>query len=312
MEPAPVFLPAPAIVEDRSKPVVIRPPEVNGAHDYAVIGYLLVFLMTLPWFIIVLTIGAFGLLASPYLPFPVILPPVLPVWLVSIPLIGPLLLILTFPGVGLTPSWFVYLGFGAIGLLAVLIFIAIVYFGTVRNINKGRYEKARSAALFFAVLFLIPVFLVLVAPASFFPTVVLLLPAFFFFMTYGRLGEVIAKYGPVAVLGEAVPGVGVAGGPPGPMFGGPPPMGGPFAGPPMGGPFAVGPMGGPMPGGPMGGPMPGGPMGQFPGQMGMPAPSAPAPAPKTPLCPTCGRDLYYSANHRRWYCQTCDGSSTHL
>ena len=308
MEPAPVLLPAPAVVEDRSKPVVIRPPEVNGAHDYAVIGYLLVFLMTIPGFIIVLTIGAFGLLASPYLPFPVILPPVLPSWLTAIPVIGALLIILTFPGVGLPASWFVYLGFGVIGLLAILIFLAILYFGTVGNINRGRYERARSASLFFAVLFLIPVFLVLVAPASFFPTVVLLLPAFFFFMTYGRLGEVIAKYGPVAVLGEAVPGVGVAGGPPGPMVGAPmPPMGGPFAGGPMGAP-----MGGPMSAGPMGGPMPG-PMGQFPpGQMGMPAPSAPAPTPKTPLCPTCGRDLYYSANHRRWYCQTCDSSSTHL
>jgi hypothetical protein len=302
MEPAPVLMPAPAVVEDRSKPVVIRPPEVNGAHDYAVIGYLLVFLMTIPWFIIVLTIGAFGILASPYLPFPVILPPVLPTWLVGIPVIGALLIILTFPGVGLPASWFVYLGFGAIGLLAVLIFLAIVYSGTVRNINRGRYERGRSASLFFAVLFLIPVFLVLVAPASFFPTVVLLLPAFFFFMTYGRLGEVIAKYGPVAVLGEAVPGVGVAGGQPGPMLGAPVP--------PIGGPFASGPMGGPMSAGPMAGPMPGGPMGQFPpGQMGMPAP---APAPKTPLCPTCGRDLYYSANHRRWYCQTCDSSSTHL
>jgi len=301
MEPAPVFLPAPAVVEDRSKPVVIRPPEVNGAHDYAVIGYLLVFLMTIPWFIIVLTIGAFGLLASPYLPFPVILPPVLPAWLTGVPLIGPLLIILTFPGIGLPASWFVYLGFGVIGLLAVLIFLGIVYFSTVGNINRGRYERARSGSLFWAVLFIIPVFLVLIAPASFFPTVILLLPAFFFFMTYGRLGEVIAKYGPVAVLGEAVPGVGGAGGPPGPMLSVPmPPMGGPFAG-------------GPMSVGPMGGPMPAGPMGQFPpGPMGVPPPSAPAPAPKTPLCPTCGRDLYYSANHRRWYCQTCDSSSTHL
>jgi len=298
MEPAPVFMPAPAVV-DRSKPVVIRPPEVNGAHDYALIGCLIVFLMTIPWFIIVLTIGAFGILASPYLSFPVILPPVLPAWLVSVPLIGALLLILTFPGVGLPASWFVYLGFGVIGLLAVVIFLAILYFSTVRNINRGRYERARAACLFFAVLFLIAVFLVLIAPASFFPTVILLLPAFFFFMAFGRLGEVIAKYGPVAVLGEAVPGMGMASGPTGPMLGAPmPPMGGPFAG------------------GPMGGPMPGGPMGQFPpGQMSMPAPSAPpapAPSPKTPLCPTCGRDLYYSANHRRWYCQTCDSSSTHL
>lgn len=285
MEPAPVLLPAPAIVEDRSKPVVIKPPEVNGAHDYAVIGYLLVFLYSLPWFVIVLTIGAYGILASPYLPFPVILPPTLPAWLTGVPLIGPLLVILTFPGVGLPASWFVYLGFGVFGLLVAIIFLGIVYFSTVRNINRGRYERARGASLFWAVLFTIPVFLVLAAPASFFPTVLLLLPAFFYYMAYGRLGEVVAKYGPVAVLGEAVPGVGMAGPPAVPIPG---PMGVPVPG-------IGGPMGGPVMGGmPMGGPMP----------IGMP--SSPSAAPKTPLCPTCGRDLYYSANHRRWYCQTCD------
>ncbi len=287
MEPAPVLMPAPAIVEDRAKPVVIRPPEVNGAHDYAVLGYVLTLIYSIPWFIIVLTIGAFGLLASPYLPFPVTLPPVLPAWLVGIPIIGAILLILTFPGIGLAPSWFVYLGFGVVGLLIVIIFLGLVYFGTVRNINKGRYEKARGWSLLFAVLFMIPVFLVLVAPATFFPTAVLLLPAFFFFMTYGRLGEVIAKYGPVAVLGEAVPGVGMAGPPGAPM-------------PPIGGPM----LGGPMFGGSMGGPLP-----PFPGPGGMPG--QPAMAPKTPMCPTCGRELYYSANHRRWYCQNCDNPSGH-
>lgn len=287
MEPAPILMPAPPIMEDRAKPVMIRPPEVNGAHDYAVIGYLLTMIYTFPWFIIVLTIGSFGLLASPYLPFPIILPPALPAWLTSIPLIGPILIILTFPGVGLTPSWFVYLGVGLVGLLAGIIFLSMVYFGIVRAINKGRYEKARGTSLFFAVLFILPIFLVLAAPLSFFPTVLLLLPAFFFFMTFGRLGEVIAKYGPVAVLGEAVPGMGMAGPSGAPM----PPFGGPIAGPMVGGPMA-GPMGGPMP------PMPG-----MPGQPGV--------APKTPLCPTCGRELYYSANHRRWYCQTCDNPTGH-
>ncbi len=128
MEPAPALVPAPAIVEGRAKPVVIRPPEVNGAHDYAVIGYLLTALLFIPWFLIVITIGAFGLLASPYLPFPIILPPALPAWLASIPLIGPILIVLTFPGVGLTPSWFVYLGFGLGGLLLALIFLMAVYF----------------------------------------------------------------------------------------------------------------------------------------------------------------------------------------
>ncbi len=270
----PVLVPAPAIIEGKAKPVVIRPPEVNAAHDFAVIGFVLVMLFFIPGLLIVLTIGAFGVLASPYLPFPVTLPPVFPVWLTSIPIIGAILVILTFPGVGLPPSWFVYLGFGAIGLLFVLIFLGVLYFGTVRAIKKGRYEKARGTSLFFAILFIIPVFLVLAAPATFFPTALLLIPAFFYFMAYGRLGEVIAKYGPVAVLGEAVPGVGMAGPPP-PM---PPPM-------PMG---AMPPFGGPMP-------------------AGMPGPPAPpAMGPKTPQCPTCGRDLYYSANHRRWYCQNCD------
>ncbi len=283
MEPAPALVPAPAIVEGRAKPVVIRPPEVNGAHDYAVIGYLLTALLFIPWFLIVITIGAFGLLASPYLPFPIILPPALPAWLASIPLIGPILIVLTFPGVGLTPSWFVYLGFGLGGLLVALIFLMAVYFGTVRSINKGRYEKARASALFFGVLFIIPAFSVLVGPTLFFPTVILLIPAFFFLMTYGRLGEVIAKYGPVAVLGEAVPGMGMVGAPGAPI----PSIGAPFGGqiPPMGGP--------------MGGP--------FPGAM----PGPPAMAPKVPQCPTCGRELYYSANHRRWYCQTCDNPTGH-
>jgi hypothetical protein len=288
----PVLMPAPAVVEDRSKPVVIRPPEVSSAHDYAVIGFLLVFLYSLPWFLIVLTLGAFGLLASPYLPTPVTLPPVLPAWLSSIPLIGPLLIILTFPGVGLPASWFVYLGVGVIGLIVGIVFLLIVYFATVRNINRGRYERARGGSLFFAVLFTIAVFLVLAAPTSFFPMVLLLLPAFFFYMAYGKLGEVVAKYGPVAVLGEAVPGVGMATPPPMPMpvaMPGPPvapvaPMDGSVMGPGMG---AV-PMGGPMP----------------PPSPGMPG--APAAAPKVPTCPTCGRDLYYAANHRRWYCQVCD------
>jgi hypothetical protein len=299
MEPAPL-VPAPAIIEDRAKTVVIRPPEVNGAHDYALLGYVLILIYSIPWFIIVLTIGAFGLLASPYLLFPIILPPVLPAWLASIPFIGAILIIVTFPGIGLPPSWFVYLGVGVLGLIVGLIFLSFVYFGTVRNINKGRYEKARGWSLLFAVLFIIPVFAVLVAPASFFPTAVLLIPAFFFFMAYGRLGEVIAKYGPVAVLGEAVPGVGMAGPPGAPM----PPMGGPMVGGPMAGPMVGGPMGGPMVGGPMGGPV-SGPLPPMPGGM----PGQPSMAPKTPLCPTCGRELYYSANHRRWYCQTCDNPS---
>ncbi len=295
MEPALIpGVPAPVIVErPGGKPVLISPAEVNGAHDYAVIGYILVLLMSIPWFIIVLTIGAFGALASPYLPFPIILPPALPAWLAAIPFIGPILTLLTFPGVGLPASWFVYLGFGAGGLLIGIIFLLLVYFQTIRAISKGRYARARGGTLFWAILFIIPVFAILVSPTVFYPAVLLLLPAFFFLMAYGRLGEVVAKYGPVAVLGEALPGMGIAPSPPPPpvqAFG--PPM---FSGPP--GPVGMG--------GPMGGPM----------MQPMMPPTAPSPPPmpepqattsRMPQCPTCGRDLYYAANHRRWYCQTCD------
>src|SRR5208337_1226827 len=296
MEPALVpgvpGVPAPVIVErPGGKPVLISPAEVNGAHDYAVIGYILVLLMTIPWFIIVLTIGAFGVLASPYLPFAIILPPALPAWLAAIPLIGPILILLTFPGVGLPASWFVYLAVGAGGLLIGIIFLLLIYFQTVRAIAKGRYARARGGTLFWAVLFIIPVFAVLISPTIFYPTVILLLPAFFFLMAYGRLGEVIAKYGPVAVLVEAVPSMGVAPSPP-PSFAavGPPILPGPPGAMAMGGPM--------MP--PM---MP--PMG--PSQPAMPEPHATTP--RMPQCPTCGRDLYYSANHRRWYCQTCDAGT---
>jgi len=277
METAPpALIPAPAIMETRGKPVIIRPPEVSGAHDFAIIGYILTFLMSIPWLIIALVIGGIGVAA--YLGY-AILPPVLPVYLTGIPLIGAFLIFLTFT---LSPSFLIYIGLGGAALFAVIIFLGTIYFGMVRNINKGRYEKARNSALFFGVLFIIPAFFVLFAPTIISGVIIAIIPAFFFLMTYGKLGEVIAKYGPVAIMGEAMPGA-------------------PFAGPP-GGP-------GPMPmGAPMGASMPG----PFP-------PGAPMPpmqpltgvAPRVPLCPGCGKELYYSANHRRWYCMTCDNPTGH-
>jgi hypothetical protein len=276
MEPAIPGVPAPVIVERPSaKPVMINPPEVNGAHDYAIIGYILVLLMTIPWFIIVATIGTFGVLAAPFVPFSIILPPTLPTWLAAVPFLGPILILLTFPGVGLPASWFVYLGVGAGGLIIGIIFLLVIWFQTVHAISKGRYGRARGGTLFWAIIFIIPTFAVLVSPTIFYPTILLLLPAFFFLMAYGRLGEVVAKYGPVAVLGEAVPGVGIAATPP--------------AAPPM-----------------LGAPMPGGPPPMMPPAPAAPMPGQPPTGPRVPQCPTCGRDLYYSANHRRWYCQTCD------
>lgn len=270
MESQPMMIPAPAIVEQKGKPVVIRPPEVGSAHDFAVIGYIITLLMSIPWLLVSFTIASIGVLA--YLGY-VILPPVVPAPLLAFPYLGSLVTFVVFL---LSPSYVVYLALGGGGLLVSLLFLGAIYFGMVRNISKGRYEKARGSSLFFAVLFIIPCFFVLFS-SLLSGTIVALIPAFFFMLTYGRLGEVIAKYGPVAVMGEAVPGM-------------------PGLAPPMPG-LPAAPIGAPM-GGPM--PMMGPPM---PGQMGPPPGSAP---PRNPQCPTCGNDLYYSANHRRWYCQNCD------
>lgn len=282
METAPALVPAPAIVADRTKPVIIRPPEVSAAHDFAVIGYILTFLLSLPWLLIAAVIFGIGLAAYIGL---VILPPVLPPVLVGIPFLGPLLVFLVFT---LTPSFTVYMALGGGVILFIILFLAAIYFGIVRNINKGRYERARNAALFWGVLFIIPSFFALFSTALT-GFVIAILPAFFFLMTFGRLGEVIAKYGPVAVMGEAVPGAPFAGPPGAPV----PPIGGPI-GAPIAGPPGLGP-----------------PMAGFPSQdLGLPMPPGGPPltgvAPRIPLCPGCGRELYYSANHRRWYCMTCD------
>jgi len=261
MESPPPLIPAPAMVEEKGKPVVIRPPEVGSAHDFAVIGYIITLLLSIPWVLISLVIGGIGVAA--FLGY-IVLPPILPPVLLGIPFLGSFLAFLVFI---LTPSFAVYTALGAGGLLVALLFLGAIYFGIIRNISKGRYEKARGAALFFSVLFIIPAFFVLYSTLLS-GVVIALIPAFFFLLAYGRLGEVIAKYGPVAVMGEAVPGM-------------------PGVTPPV--PGAM-PIGGPMPA------VPGGPM---------PPPMAGAP-PRNPLCPTCGKELYYAANHRRWYCQTCD------
>ncbi len=304
METAPICVPAPAIMEvpQRSKPVIIQPPEVSAAHDMAVIAFLLTFLLSIPWLLLALIVGGIGVAA--YLGY-IILPPVIPISLASVPFLGPFLVYLTFV---LSPSFLMYLGLGGGALLIVLIFLAILYWTTVHAINVGRYQKARNATLLFGVLFILPTFFVLFAPTLIFGIVIAIIPAFFLLMAYARLGEVVAKYGPVAIMGEASPGMSFAG-PSGPMGVAMPAM------PAMPGPMA-GPMSGPMPGmmpGPMAGPMPGmmpGPMpgvGQIPpGAVGPPIQPLTGVAPRVPLCPGCGRELYYSANHRRWYCMTCD------
>jgi hypothetical protein len=267
METAPVLVPAPAVVEERAKPVIIQPPEVSAAHDMAVIAYILTFLLSIPWMLIATVIGGIGLAA--YLGY-AILPPLLPAYLAGIPIVGPFLLFLTFY---LSPSYVIYMGLGGGALLVILIFLLILSIGTMRNISKGRYQSARNAALLFGVLFIIPTFFVLFAPDQIYGVVIAIIPAFFLLMAYGRLGEVIAKYGPVAIMGEAAPGL-------------------PIAGPPG---AVVPPIGAPAP----------------PGAVGPPMQPLTGVAPRVPLCPGCGRELYYSANHRRWYCMTCDNPTAH-
>jgi hypothetical protein len=271
----------------------------------AVIGFILTFLLSIPWILLALVVGGIGVAA--YLGY-LILPPVIPASLLAIPFLGALLFYITFV---LSPSYLLYIAIGGAALLITLIFLGILYWTTVHAINVGRYQKARNAALIFGVLFILPTFFVLFAPAQIFGVVIAIIPAFFFLMAYGRLGEVVAKYGPVAMMGEAAPGMNF-GGPSGPMGVGMPAMAAmPAMSGPMGGPMP-GPMpnmmSGPMPGmmsGPMGGPMPG--VGQVPpGAVGPPTQPLTGVAPRVPLCPGCGRELYYSANHRRWYCMTCD------
>jgi len=266
------------MVEGRGKQVVIRPPEVGSAKDLAVIGWIITFLFSIPWLIITFIIGGVGFFASPacvYVDYCVTLPlsTTVPVFQAFI----------VFLEAFLANSWAMYVAVGGGGLLIALLILAWIYSGTVRSINKGRYENARNSTLFWGVLFTLPVFSIPLSPTLLYGLVVALVPAFFFLLTYGRLGEVIAKYGPVAVMGEAVPG-----------------SAGPLA-VPVG--VISGPVPGMMPG--MPGMMPGMPMpgagGPPPGMMpGMPE------VPRHPLCPTCGRELYYSGNHRRWYCMTCD------
>lgn len=284
METVPGLMPSPAVVvQQKGKPIVIRPPEVSAAHDMAVIGFILTFLLSLPWLILSLIIGGIGVAA--YLGY-LILPPALPPAIAAIPYIGPFLIFVTLT---LTPSFWIYIGLGGGALLVTLIFLLVLYFTTVSAINRGKYEKARNSLLFFGVIFIIPTFFILFAPTTLAGTIVAIIPAFFFLMSYGRLGEVIAKYGPVAIMGEAVPGS--------PISGVPPPIPIP--------PTAISMMGAPMQA------LAGPPMGPTGGAMNPTHEPLTGVAPRIPLCPGCGRDLYYSANHRRWYCMTCDSGTTH-
>ena len=274
------------------KPVVIKPPEVVATHDFLLIGWILLLLMALPWLglgIIALAVGS----------------------LLFVGYAAPVVVAMLTTGSSLIDAWTAFFAFtfatqplsplliGAGGIAIFLILIGVIYFTTVRRTSTGNYEGARAASLFFGVI------LILLSLASFaaflgYPFAasasLLILPALFFLMGYGKMGEVIARYGPRAVLSDSSP---IETAPQIPSGSAIPPM--PMmAAPAMGmGTIAI----------------PANPG----GVIQMPAPPQPQPAPpqpqyqhlggavpRVPLCPTCGRELFYATNYKRWYCLVCE------
>ena len=267
------------------KPVVIKPPEVVATHDFLLIGWILLFLMSLPW----LGLGTISLAVGSLL-------------FVGYPAAAVVAMLTT--GSSLIDAWTAFFAFtfatqalsplliGAGAIAIFLIFIGVIYFTTVRRTSTGNYEGARAASLFYGVT------LILLSLASFgaflgYPyaatATLLILPSLFFLMGYGKMGEVIARYGPMAVLSDSSP---IETAPQIPSGAAIPPM--PMmASPAMG----MGTMAIPAnPGGAY--PMPAPPQSQYQHLGGA--------VPRVPLCPTCGRELFYATNYKRWYCLVCE------
>jgi len=274
------------------KPVVIKPPEVVATHDFLLIGWILLLLMGSPWLglgIDALAVGILGFMGF------------IDAQIVAMLSTGSILIdswtqyfAFTFIGPVPIPSVLnMPLVMGAAALALFLVLIIIIYVTTVRRTTTGNYEGARAASLFYGVI------LILISLFSFaaflgytyFATVVLLiLPALFFLMGYGKMGEVIARYGPMAVLSEAAPVETMPQVPSGAAVPAMPVMAAP----------AIGAGGVAIPANPVGAPA-------------MPAPPAMpqyqhlgGAVPRVPLCPTCGRELYYASNYKRWYCLVCE------
>ena len=266
------------------KPVVIKPPEVVATHDFLLIGWILLLLMGTPWLglaLDALVVGVLGFLGYA------------PAAIVTLLTTGSVIVDswTIFFAFGFTPIMALAMGAGAVAVF--LILIGAIYLTTVRRTSTGNYEGARAASLFYGVILILTS---LVSFAAFlgypyFATVVLLiLPALFFLMGYGKMGEVIARYGPMAVLSDAAPIETMPQVPSGAAVPAMPVM----AAPAMGaGGFAI-------PANPVGAPA-------------MPAPPAMSQyqhlggaVPRVPLCPTCGRELYYASNYKRWYCLVCE------
>ena len=263
---------------------MIKPPEVVATHDFLLIGWILLLLMSTPWLglgIDALVVGALGFMG--YAPAAIVT--------------------LLSTGSAIIDGWTAYFAFSfvptmalAIGAAAVaffLILIGTIYLTTVHRTSTGNYEGARAASLFFgAILILLSLasFAAFIGYPYFASAALLILPALFFLMGYGKMGEVIARYGPVAVLSDAAPIETMPQVPSGAASPAIPVMAAPAVG--MGG-VAI----------------PAAPVSTAP----MPAPPTSPPyshvggaVPRVPLCPTCGRELYYASNYKRWYCLVCE------
>jgi ribosomal protein S27AE len=267
------------------RPVVIKPPEVVAAHDFLLIGWILLLLMSTPWLglgIVSLVVGA--LLYVGYAAGVV----------VAMLHTGSLIIdgwtayfAFTFASQPLTP---ILIGAGAIAVFFIL--VGAIYLSTVRRTSTGNYEGVRAASLFFGAIMIL---LSLASFAAFLgyayaaSAALLILPALFFLMGYGKMGEVIARYGPMAVLSDAAP---IETAPQVPSGAAVPAM--PMMAAPTMGMGAVA--------------VPASPGGAIP----MPPPPSPqyqhlgGAVPRVPLCPTCGRELFYATNYKRWYCLVCE------
>jgi ribosomal protein S27AE len=267
------------------KPVVIKPPEVVATHDFLLIGWILLFLMSLPWLgigIVSLAVGSLlfvGYSAAAVVAMLTTGSSLIDAWTAFFAF--------TFATQPLSP---LLLGAGAIAVF--LIITGLIYFTTVRRTSTGNYEGARAASLFFGVI------MILLSLASFaaflgYPyaatATLLILPALFFLMGYGKMGEVIARYGPMAVLSDSAP---IETAPQIPSGAAVPPM--PMMAAPTMGMGAIA-----IPANPGGAiPMPAPPQSQYQHLGGA--------VPRVPLCPTCGRELFYATNYKRWYCLVCE------
>jgi len=137
----------------------VRPPEVWAAHEYAVVGSIFFFLFT-----------------------------VVPLLAVSLLFIADSSLVLSYiaflTGIVIPAAWIlpIMMGAGIFAIIIVLIFIG-AYLTTVKRIDDGLYEAAKTPCLIMGILGLL---------------VGLMVPGIFYMLAYTKLGEVMLRYGPVA------------------------------------------------------------------------------------------------------------------